>query len=183
MNHPMTPEVIPTTVPARSAFTMNGKSKSWVTSRTRSHVSFASVAALTSVLVPVVVVRRRLGLADDDEPSVGRGEHLDAGAVEAAEGLAGDHLVGRADRGAAFAQVHDAIDVAKDRVDVVRHEQDRHALLLADAGDERSDGCLVGQVEAVERLVQQQEPRPAYERLRDEQALLLTARELTDRSS
>src|SRR4051794_36196562 len=138
MNHPMTPEVIPTTVPARSAFTMNGKSKSWRTSRARSHVSFGSVAAPTSVLVPVVVVGRRLGLADDDEPAIRRGEHLDAGAVEAAERLAGDHLVRRADRGPAFAEVDDAVDVAKDRVDVVRHEQDRHALLLTDAGDERS---------------------------------------------
>ncbi len=47
--------------------------------------------------------------------------------------------------------------------------------------DERRDRGLVRQVEAVERLVEQQQLRPADERLRDQQPLLLAAGELADR--
>ena len=53
--------------------------------------------------------------------------------------------------------------------------------LAADARDQRGDGGLVGQVEAVQRLVQQQQPGPRGERLRDQQPLLLAAGELADR--
>ena len=42
--------------------------------------------------VAAAVDERRLRLADDDEPSVGRAQHLDRRAVEAAERLARDHL-------------------------------------------------------------------------------------------
>ena len=40
----------------------------------------------------VGVVGRRLGLADDDEPAVGGGQHLDRRAVEPAERLGGDDV-------------------------------------------------------------------------------------------
>ncbi len=53
--------------------------------------------------------------------------------------------------------------------------------LAADPGDERGDARLVREVEAVERLVEQQERRPPRQRLRDEEALLLAARALPDR--
>ena len=53
--------------------------------------------------------------------------------------------------------------------------------LLADPAHERGDRGLVRQVEAVERLVEQQQLGPADERLRDQQPLLLAARELADR--
>src|SRR4051812_48858631 len=123
---------MPTTVPARSALTMNGKSKSWLTSRAMSQVSCGSADAATSVLVPVVVVRRCLGLTDDDESAVGRGEHLDARAVEPAQRRTGDHLRGGADGRAPLPEVDHAVHVAEDRVDVVRDQQHGHALVLAD---------------------------------------------------
>ena len=126
-----------------------------------------------------VQVRR----ADDDEPSVGRAQHLDRNAVQRGERLGRDHVFGLSfDRGPA-GEVHDAVEVADDRVDVVRDEQHGDVLLLADTADERGDADLVRQVEAVERLVEQQEPRPADERLRDQQSLLLAAGQLADRSA
>ena len=54
-------------------------------------------------------------------------------------------------------------------------------LLAADALEQRRHRALVGQVEAVQRLVEDQQPRLADERLRDQQPLLLAAGELADR--
>src|SRR2546430_13440580 len=122
-----------------------------------------------------------LGLTDDDEPAVGGMEDLDRCAVEAAERLARDLLFGSALDRAAAGEVDDAVEVADDRVDVVRDEQHGDLLLFADAAHERGDRGLVRQVEAVERLVEQQQPRPPDQRLGDQQALLLAAGELADR--
>src|SRR5262249_17255495 len=66
---------------------------------------------------------------------------------------------------------------------VVRDEHHRDVLLHADAPDESGDAHLVREVEAVERLVEEEELRTTDERLRDEQALLLTAGELADRAT
>src|SRR5207247_4940926 len=121
-----------------------------------------------------------VGLTDDDEPAVGGMKDLDRRAVETAERSARDHLFRRALDRAAAGEVDDAVEVADDRVDVVRDEQHGDLLLLADAAHERGDRGLVGEVEAVERLVEQQQPRPPDERLRDQQALLLAAGELAD---
>ena len=64
----------------------------------------------------------------------------------------------------------------------MRDEQHSDAFARADALDERGDGRLVGQVEAVQRLVEDQELRAAHERLREQQPLLLAAGELADRA-
>ena len=71
--------------------------------------------------------------------------------------------------------VDDAVDEGKDRVDVVRDEQDGDALGPADAADQLRDRLLVVQVEAVERLVEKQHPGAADESLGDEDPLLLAA--------
>ena len=52
----------------------------------------------------------------------------------------------------------------------------------ADLGDEAGHGGLVGQVEAVQRLVQQQQLGLGDQRLGDEQPLLLTTGHLADRA-
>ena len=63
----------------------------------------------------------------------------------------------------------------------MRDQHHGHLLLAADPRDQRRDGGLVGQVEAVERLVEQSNSRLADERLGDQQPLLLAAGELADR--
>ena len=98
-----------------------------------------------------------LGLAHHDEPPVGGGEHLDGGLVEPAQRLAGDHLVRRPGRHPALGDVHDPVEVRQDRVDVVRHHHHAHLGLAADGAHERRHRALVGQVEAVERLVEEQQ--------------------------
>ena len=49
------------------------------------------------------------------------------------------------------------------------------------SGEQPGDRNLVGEVEAVERLVEQQQRRAAGQRLRDQQSLLLASREAPDR--
>src|SRR5436189_1509606 len=180
INQPVTPAMTATIVPASSALTMNGKAKSWRTSSAGFQESPWKTEA-SSMLVPVSVDERSFRLADDDEPAVGGAQHLDRRAVEAAERGARDHLGGAAFDGAAAGDVDDAVEVAEDRVDVVGDEQHRDLLLSADPSYERRDRGLVGQVEAVERLVEQQQLRSTDECLRDQQPLLLAARELADR--
>ena len=71
--------------------------------------------------------------------------------------------------------VDDAVEERKDRVDVVRDQQHGHALPAADPADELGDRLLVVQVEALQRLVEDEHLRTADQRLRDEDPLLLAA--------
>src|SRR5437763_8890339 len=132
--------------------------------------------------MPVDVVGGRLGLADDDEPSVRCMQYLDRRAEQTSQRLGSDDVGRRPGHGAAPPEVHDVVEVGEDRVDVVGHHHDRHPLVPADAGHEGGDRRLVRQVEAVERLVEQQHGGPAHEGLGDEDALLLAAGDLADRT-
>src|SRR2546421_8813254 len=178
MNQPVTPAMTATIVPASSALTMKGYAKSWWRSVSGFQESPWNTAASG---MTVAVHERGFRLSDHDEPAVGGVQDLDRCAVEAAERLARDHLFGRALDRATAGQIDDAVEVADDRIDVVRDEQHGDPLVFADATHEGGDRGLVGQVEAVERLVEQQEIRSADERLRDQEPLLLAAGELADR--
>ena len=107
------------------------------------------------MVMQIGVVARGLGLADDDEPPVGRAQDLDRRLVQAGERLGRDHLVGRSRDRAAGTEVHDAVEVREDRVHVVGDDHHGHLLLAADLGNQRRHARLVGQVETVERLVEQ----------------------------
>src|SRR5438874_2627122 len=157
MNHPITPAITATIVPAASACCMNGNAKSARTSVTGLHESPVKTALMR--MVPVQV-----GRPDHHEPSVGRAEHFDRHPVERAERLRGDDLLRRPFHRRAAGEVDDAVEVADDRVHVVRDEQDCNVLLGGDATHERGDADLIGKVEAVQRLVEEQQLRAADER-------------------
>src|SRR5947209_16728088 len=139
---------------------MNGYWNSWV---------------IGSRCVPVRVYRGRLGLADHHETTVGAGEDLDGTIEQHGEGRAGDDLPGRSADGPTPRQVDDPIDVGEDRVHVVSNHDHRDAFSATDALYQGGHGRLVGDVEAVERFVQQQQFRGTDERLRDQQTLLFPA--------
>src|SRR4051794_3317783 len=133
-----------------------------------------------SRVVPVVGVAGVLHGTDDDQPPVGGREDLDRRPVEACQRLAGDDLAGRARGGAPVGHVDHPVERREDRVHVVRDHQHRDVLRAADTCDQRGDRGLVRQVEALQRLVEQQQPGAGGEGLGDEQALLLTPREEAD---
>ena len=57
------------------------------------------------------------------------------------------------------------------------------ALGGADAADQRGHRGLIGQIEAVQRLIEDQQPRMADQRLSDQQPLLLAAGKLGERAT
>ena len=74
----------------------------------------------TVMVMQVGVVARRLRLPDDDEPAVGRAQHLDRRAVQPRQRLGRDHLFAASPATAPpRAEVHDAVEVGEDRVHVV----------------------------------------------------------------
>src|SRR5437879_3903939 len=166
MNHPTTPAMTATIVPASSALTMNGNSVSARRSWTGSSDG-APVAGRLVMRMAIAVVGGRLGHADDDEPALARLEDLDGRFVQPAERGGGDHRARLADERAPGAEVHDAVEVCEQRVDVVRDEQNGHPPFTADSREQCRDAGLVGEVKAVERLVENQQSRIADERLRD----------------
>src|SRR3954471_1174106 len=133
--------------------------------------------------VAIAGYERRFRLADGDEAPVGSVQHFDRGAIETAERLGRDHFLRPALHRTAAGEVDDAVEGAEDRVDVVGDEQHRDALFPADPPNERCDCRLVREVEAVERLLEQQQLGAAEERLGGQQALLLAAGQLADRPS
>src|SRR5439155_6134221 len=176
MNQPVTPAMTATIVPASIALTMNGNEKSWRTSSTRFQDSPRKIAA-SGMGVAIAVDKRGFRLADDDEPAVRRAQHLDRRAVETTEVGTRDHIVGGPLDRTTAGEVDNTVEVAEDRVDVVGDEQHCHLLLLTDPAHERRDRGLGRKVEAVERLVEQEELRSPDECLRDKQPLLLAAGE------
>src|SRR5438105_8476991 len=126
MNQPVTPAMTATIVPASSALTMKGYARSWWRSVSGFQESPWKTAALG---MTVAVDERGFRLPDDDEPAVGGVQNLDRCAVEAAERFARDHLFGRALDRATAGEVDDAVEVADDRVDVMRDEQHSDLLL------------------------------------------------------
>src|SRR5581483_10820386 len=193
MNQPTTPAVTAMIVPARYAFTIDGSDHiSWMSRTTfqeSDHAGLPGMAvgslplrALIRVRVPVGVQRGRLRPSDDDEAAVGGTQHLDRRAVQAGQCLSRDDLLRSSAGRAAGRDVYDPVEVGQDRVHVVRHHDHRDVRLAADAVDQCRDRGLIRQVERVQRLVQQQQPRAAHEGLRDEQPLLFTAGERADRA-
>ncbi len=113
---------------------------------------------------------------DDDDPA-SHVQHVHFGAVQVAQTCAREHLLGRADRPAPTDEIQHPIDVRQDRVDLVCHEHDRGPGVAPARVDQLADRLLVREVEREQRLVAQQHPRIADQRLRDPQPLLLASRQ------
>src|SRR3954464_1196903 len=112
--------------------------------------------------MPIAVMRGGFRCTHDDEPPLAGLQYLYCRAVEPGEGLARDDIARRTDGDATAGEVDDLVQVAEDGIDVVRHDQHRHALPAADLLQQSGDGRLVGEVEAVQRLVEDQQSGPAY---------------------
>ena len=108
-------------------------------------------------------------------------DHLDLGAVELRQHLAGHHLVGRAEAELAVDDVEDQIDKGQDRVDLVGHEQDGGVVFATPPVDQVDDHPLVGEVERQQRLVAEQHAGIGRQCLRDSQSLLLAAGQPAER--
>src|SRR5712692_1510907 len=167
--YPAAPARIATSVPATYAFCMKWNCRSSCRSARKSQDRPAIRARGASELV----VADGLVLAHDHEAPVARRQNLDRRAVEPGQDLGLDHVQRPARDEAAARDIDDAVQEREDRVDVVRHQQDAHALVLADPLDQTRDRLLVVEVKTLERLVEGEHLRAGDERLRDQDSLLL----------
>ena len=129
------------------------------------------------------LVARQVGVlagAGDDQHAAVDVQDVDVVAVELAEHIGADDLLGGAADRAPGGEVDDAVHDGQQRVDLVRGDQHRDLLLAGDAGEQRHDFVGAAQVEVRQRLIEQQQPRPGDQRVRDQDALLLAAGELAD---
>ena len=107
-------------------------------------------------------------------------DHVDVLAVQPGEDLGLHHLVGVAHRDLARGHVDDPVHDRHQRVHVVRGEQDGDLLGPGQPGQHRDDALLAGDVQVGQRLVEQQQLRPADQGVRDHDPLLLAAGQLAD---
>ena len=76
-----------------------------------------------------------------------------------------------------LAHQHEPFDEALDGAELVRDVEDRHAELVVQPMQQLAERVLRLDVDAGRRLVEHEQPRMRRERLRDERALLLAARQ------
>ena len=137
------------------------------------------------VIVALVPMRVALDLdvARHDEEAVLDAHHLDLRAVEPRQHRPGDDFVDRADHRRAGAQIEHPVDRVDQRIELVGAEEDRDLQFVAQPPRDVDDALLVGRIERDQGFVEQQQARPAEQRLAQQQALALAARELADRAA
>src|SRR5438128_2388974 len=138
----MRPATTATIVPAAKAFCMKWNWRSCCPSL---QMSNDACGGLPNSAIDMKGCRLRL--AHNDKAAVSGAEDLDRRAVEARQGLAGDDVARRTDRGAPVGDIDDRIQVGDERVDVVDDEEDRNPLGAADVLHQRGDRLLVADVE------------------------------------
>ncbi len=112
----------------------------------------------------------------DDQHAAVHAQHVDVVAVQFGQDVAADDLIGTPVHRPAAGEVDDPVHHRQQRIDLVRGDQDRHPLLAGDPRHQRHDLAGAAQVEVGERLVEQQQLRPADQRVADQHPLLLAAR-------
>ena len=101
-----------------------------------------------------------LALARDHQDATVDAEHVDVLAVQGAEHLGADHLLGRAARRPARGDVDDTVHHRQQRVHLVRRDEHRDPLLPRDPGQQGDDLLLAADVQVGQWLVQEQQPGP-----------------------
>ena len=109
-------------------------------------------------------------------------DDLDLRAVEAGQHRSGHNLVDRADHRRAGAEIENPVDRVDQRIQLMRAEQDRDLEIVADAAGDLDDALLMRRIERDQRLVEEQQARPAEQRLAQQHELALAAGKLRDRA-
>src|SRR5690242_14214909 len=156
------------------ALTMNWYWKISAMSANKFHESCGAVL-LTTKNSPASVMRMHCFLLEtghEDSP-VAVGEDVDRGRVDRREGGRVDDLGWRPHRGLPVCDVEDVVDVGEQRVDVMGDEHHCQPALVYKSRNQLHDRALVAHVEMGERLVHQQQLRPADQAMRKKEPLLL----------
>ncbi len=135
----------------------------------------------------MVIVAMRVALdvdvAGHHEIAILDAHDLDRRAVETRQHRSGDDVVDRPDHRLAPAEIEHAVDRIDQRIELVGAEQNRNLQIVANAPCGFNDALLMRRVERDQRLVEQQQTRPADERLAQQHPLALAARQFADRAA
>ena len=141
----------------------------------RAHVrALGEVTARGGSAWPPDAAQPRAAAGDHQDPVV-HPDHVHVLAVQLAEHLGADHLVGGPAGGPAVRHVHDPVHDRQQRVHVVGRDQHRDLLLAGDPAEQFDHVLLAGDVQVGQRLVEQEQPGTADQRVRDQHPLLLAA--------
>src|SRR5271166_3376172 len=167
------------TVPARTAAIPEAAKAV----RMKSYSNMGAVAIVRMVVGLVVAMRLTLDVdvARHDEIAVSDMDDFDVRAIQPRQHGPGDDLVDRADHRRAGAEIEHPVDSIDQRIEFVRAENDRDLEVVANAPRDLDHALLMRGIERNQRLVQQQQPRLAEQRLTEEDLLALAARQFADR--
>jgi hypothetical protein len=132
------------------------------------------------MLVPMAVMFHLMAAGHHEDPAV-QSDHVDFGSIQARQDGAGDNLVDRAKRRLAATQIEHAVERSEQRVQLVGGEQHGDSKFGLQGLHQRDHLMLVMGIEADQRLIEQQQPRAANERLGEQQALPFAAGSLRQR--
>ena len=119
-------------------------------------------------------------LAGHHQDPVVHPDHVHVLAVQVAEHVGADHLVRGPGGGLAAGQVDDAVHEWQQRVHVVRRDQHRDALFPGHLAEQADHVLLAGDIQVGQRLVEQQQPGAADQRVRNHHPLLFAAGQVAD---
>src|SRR5438034_498964 len=157
--NPTAPPTIATALPAMKALRMN---------------SYSSIVAMGFGFDHT--------LSGNDNDAVLYAQYIDGCSVEPGEHFRRDHLVHGTEGSVALAEVEHTIHGVEQRVELVGGEEHRHAFAMLNALHQRDDRLLEMRIETHEGLIQQKQLRAAEQRLRQEEPLHFTSRQLGQRS-
>src|SRR5271156_3017714 len=164
------------TVPANTAATPEATKAV----RMKSYSSMR-VVVIVRMAVPVVIVAMRVTLDVDvarhDVEAIFDAHDLDRRLIKARQHRSSDDLVHGADHRRSRAEIEHAIDRVDQRIELVGAEQNRNLQIVADAPCGFNDALLMRRVERDQWFVEQQQTRPADERLAQQHPLTLAARQ------
>src|SRR5271157_2466341 len=169
------------TVPASTAATPEAAKA--VRMKSYSNMGVVVVARMSVMVVVAMRLALDVDLARHHEIAVLDVDDFDIRPVEARQHRPGDHLVDRADHCPSPAEIENAIDRVDQRIELVGAEHDRDLEVVADAASDLDDALLMRRIERDQRLVEQQQPRPAEQRLAQQHPLALAAAEFADRAA
>src|SRR5271155_3918720 len=167
------PATIATTDAAAKALRMN------------SYSSIAQLVGSGLVRIRMIVlmgVTLHIVAAGHDEYPVLEAHDVDLGSIKLRQHGSGNHLVHRAEGGMAVSQIKHPVESAEQRVQLMSAEHHRDPELAPKRLRELHRLALMVRIEADQRLVEQQQPRPADQCLGQQQALALATRNLGDRA-
>src|SRR5208282_860988 len=168
------------TVPASTAAMPEATNA--VRMKSYSNMGAVVIVRLAEGIVVAMGVALDVDVARHHEIAVPDANDFDRRAIEPRQHRPCDNLVDCADDRRPAAEVENPVDRVDQRIELVRAEQDSDLEVVANAPCDFDDALLVRRVERDQRLVEQQQTRPAEQRLAQQYKLTLSARQFADRA-